>query len=243
MASTTELLEAGWDALIEAGFRTGDFVPARKLLEAARTRAVEDGEIAAEAAALDGMGMLAHYSSVVTLLSGGTVTEADADAEEAFFQRALGLHLEADDIPGSAQSLFGIGLVSQVLRGDWVSAVPHFRQALTIVEEDAGVDLYTRSEVHRHIGFYYLVEAGEPEVAVRHLRASLDLREELGDPRRIPSGRTALAQAHLAAGDRCRAIDLLERAVTEAERAGLTQDRINDAKQALREAQQTLDDG
>src|SRR5260370_23695332 len=34
-----------------------------------------------------------------------------------------------------------------------------------------------------------------------YLQLSLDLREELGDERRIPSGQVALAQAHLSAGN------------------------------------------
>jgi tetratricopeptide (TPR) repeat protein len=240
VASSTELLRAGWDALIEAAFRTGDFTLGRQLLESARTRAVQDGDVAAEAAAIDGLGMLAHYSNVCKLMSGETVAEADADAEEALFHSALRLHREVDDLAGSAQSLLGVGLVLQVLRHDWGSAVLSFGQALAIVEECATVDLYTRSEIHRHMGFYYLVEAQEPDVAVRHLQESLNLREELADPCRIPSGLIALAQAYLAAGDRHRAIELLKRAVAEAHNAGLMQERINDAENVLREAQAGL---
>src|SRR5262249_7564018 len=99
-------------------------------------------------------------------------------------------------------------------------------------------DLYLRSEVHRHVGFYYLAEDDQPTVAVRHLQLSLDLREELGDPRRVPSGQVALARAELAAGHRERAIELLTKAVTQAKAAGLRAERRADAEDALREAQQ-----
>jgi hypothetical protein len=114
--------------------------------------------------------------------------------------------------------------------------MPHFREALEIVEREPGVDLYTRSEVHRHIGFYYLVEAVDPVAAVTHLQISLDLRHELADPRRIPSGLLALGEAELAAGNRGRALQLLEQAVTQARSAGLARERIVDIERTLQAA-------
>jgi hypothetical protein len=87
------------------------------------------------------------------------------------------------------------------------------------------------------------MEDEQPTAAVRHLQLSLDLREEFGDPRRIPSGQVALARAELAAGNRERAIELLTNAVMQAREAGLLAERIADAERALREAQeQTGDD-
>jgi hypothetical protein len=50
--------------------------------------------------------------------------------------------------------------------------MPYFRAALEILEQQPGVDLYTRSEVYRHIGFYYLVEASDPSAAISHLQVS-----------------------------------------------------------------------
>jgi hypothetical protein len=122
--------------------------------------------------------------------------------------------------------------------------MPYFWQALELVEvKDADTGLYLRSEVHRHVGFYFLVADEQPAEAVRHLQLSLDLREELGDPRRIPSGQVALAQAELAAGHRDRAIELLRAAVLQAREAGLLAARIEDAERALREAEATPDTG
>ena len=106
------------------------------------------------------------------------------------------------------------------------------------VEENG--DLYGRSEIHRHLGFYYLAEDVRPEEAVRQLGYSLALRERLGDPRRIPSALVALGEAELAAGNLPRAVELLSRALILARRAGLQSWRVRDAEQHLREAEAAL---
>jgi hypothetical protein len=161
---------------------------------------------------------------------------AQAKAEEPGGARADASQAEMGAV-GTAQALFGLGLVFQVLHNDWMTAMPYFWQALDLVSKpDAAADLYLRSEVHRHVGFYFLVEDVRPPQAVRHLQLSLDLREELADPRRLPSGRQALAQAELSAGNRDRAVGLLTQAVAEARAAGLTQQWIEDVERDLREA-------
>ena len=58
----------------------------------------------------------------------------------------------------------------------------------------------TRSEIHRHIGFYHLVDEKRYDEALRYLRISLELREQHGDARWIPSGTLAIGQALLMAG-------------------------------------------
>jgi hypothetical protein len=122
--------------------------------------------------------------------------------------------------------------------------MPYFWQALDLAYAPrSDADAYLRSEVHRHIGFYFLVEDEQPAEAVRHLQLSLDLREEFGDPRRIPSGLVALGRAELVAGHRERAIDLLTNAVTQARDAGLLAERVADAERVLREAQDETGDG
>jgi len=232
------LLAAGEEALAEAAFRTGDFGTARKLLTAAHAQAAEGTDVSAQARSLDALGMLAHYENITKLMSGEPVSEADTDAEERLFRRAMACWQQAGEPPASAQSLFGLGLVYQVLHRDWTTAMPYYWQALGLVgNPDVQAELYLRSEVHRHVGFYFLVEAEQPGEAVRHLQISLDLREELGDQRRLPSGLVALAQAELAAGGRDRAIELFRRAVAESREAGLLAERIKDAEQALAEAE------
>ena len=133
-----------------------------------------------------------------------------------------------------------MGLVFQVLHDEWAAAMPYFWQALDLSRalEERG-DLYARSEVHRHVGFYYHVEADIPGEAVRHLQISLELREEHGDPRLIPSALVSLGEAELAAGNSERAIELLTRAVADSRAAGLLPRRVEDAERALREAQAT----
>ncbi|HKD89251.1 MAG TPA: tetratricopeptide repeat protein [Streptosporangiaceae bacterium] len=233
------LLAAGDDALADAAFRTGDFGSARELLEAAHAAAAQSAEVSEKAGALDALGMLAHHENITKLMGGSAVSEADIDAEERLFRQALACWQELGEPPDSAQSLFGLGLVYQVLHSDWTTAMPYYWQALGLITGQAAVEPYLRSEVHRHVGFYFLAEASQPAEAVRHLQISLDLREELGDPRRIPSGLVALAQAELEAGDRDRAIELLTRAVAEGREAGLLPERIKDAERALAEAEAT----
>jgi len=131
-----------------------------------------------------------------------------------------------------------MGLVHQVLRRDWRAAMPYFWQAFGLAEamEESG-DRYGRSEVHRHVGFYYLVEDVRPREAVRQLGHSLALRERLGDPRLLPSALVALGEAELAAGHAPRAVELLRRAVPLAHDAALLPWRIADAEQTLRQAE------
>ncbi|HEY2505612.1 MAG TPA: tetratricopeptide repeat protein [Streptosporangiaceae bacterium] len=234
----TELLAAGDEALAEAGFRTGDFTAARELLERAAEAAGKADDKDGSARAANSRAMVLHYDSITKLMTGEEPDRADVDAEERLFRQALAHWQGTGNHADSAQSLFGLGLVYQVLHRDWMTAMPYYWQALDLVTKpDSGADLYLRSEVHRHVGFYFHYEAGQPAEAVRHLQLSLDLREELGDPRRIPSGLVALGEAELAAGNRDRAVELLRRAVAQARGAGLTSARIEATEQALREAE------
>jgi tetratricopeptide (TPR) repeat protein len=232
------LLAEGDDALTEAAFRTGDFDRARELLESARAEAAPSADVAAHARSLDLLGLLLHYENIAKLMGGSAVSADAVEAEEQMFRQALACWNKLGEPVGAAQSLFGLGLVYQVLHSDWMTAMPYYWQALGLVSDpDADADLYLRSEVHRHVGFYFLVEARQPGEAERHLQISLDLRQELGDPRRIPSGLLALGRAVLESGGRDRAIELLQRAVAEARAAELLPQRIRDAESALAEAE------
>jgi tetratricopeptide (TPR) repeat protein len=228
--SAAELLAAGAEALLEAAFRTGDYADIQTRLQAARVRAGADGDRATKAAALDRLGWLLHFQA----LDHG-VEHADADAEEALFQQALAIRRDIQDPAGVAGSLFGVGLVQQVLRRDWDAAMPYFWEALALADQHG--DELTRSEVHRHVGFFYLVNDVQPDRALHHLRISLQLRERHGDPRWIPSGTLALGQGELAAGNRAEAIRRLREAVGQARAAGLRQRRIDQAEEALRRAE------
>ncbi|HEV8064411.1 MAG TPA: hypothetical protein VGP46_06245 [Acidimicrobiales bacterium] len=239
--SAQGLLAEAEEALVEAGFRTGDFKKAAALLEAALERATEGEDESTVAGAYDALGLLMHYENIAALMGGGEVDPSEVDLEAELFGTALSMQERLGDVAGRAQSLFGLGLVAQVLRHDWATAMPYFWEALEIVDADnSGCDLYRRSEVHRHVGFYFLLEDAQPERAVEHLQISLDLREELGDLRRIPSGLVALGRAEMAAGRPERAVELLRDAVAKSHSAGLTPARIADAESVLKEAEAAL---
>jgi len=156
-------------------------------------------------------------------------------------RQALAIWRETGDPAGTARGLFGLSLVFQVLRRDWAAAMPYLWQSFGLAEalEESG-DLYGRSEIHRHLGFYYLAEDVRPREAVRQLGYSLALREKLGDPRRVPSALVALGEAEMAAGHPRRATELLSRAVTLARETSLLPWRIHDAEQNLRQAEESL---
>jgi tetratricopeptide (TPR) repeat protein len=229
------------EALSEAAFRTGDFTGAERLFGEARAIAERDGDREAEALAVGGLGMVRHYRNITTLVGGDTPDDADVAAEEELMRRSLAIWEEIGDPAGTARALFGVALVFQVLRRDWAAAMPYFWRSFGLAEavEESG-DLYGRSEIHRHLGFYYLIEDVRPREAVRQLGYSLALRERLGDPRRIPSALVALGEAEMAAGNLQRAVDLLSRALMLARQADLQPWRIQAAEQALRDAEAAL---
>jgi tetratricopeptide (TPR) repeat protein len=232
------------EALAEAAFCTGEFTGAERLFAEAQSVAARDGDQEAEARAVGGLGMAHHYRNIAALVGGQAPANADIVAEDDLMRRALALSREAGDTAGTARALFGVGLVLQVLRRDWDAAMRYFWQAFGLAEalEESG-DLYGRSEIHRHVGFYYLVEDVRPREAVRQLGHSLALRERLGDPRRIPSALVALGQAEMAAGNFSHALDLLRRAVPLAHDAGLLPWRITDAEQNLRDTEAAAAEG
>jgi tetratricopeptide (TPR) repeat protein len=236
--SIQDLLAAGDAAITTAAFQTGDFETARELLEQAQVRAGDTGDPGSLARALNGLGMVVHHQNLGLLISGSTPAEQDVEAEERLFRRALAAAEEAGEAASTAQSLFGLGLVFQVLRRDWMTAMPFYWQALGLVSAPgAEAGPYLRSEVHRHVGFYFGYEDVRPPEAIRHLQISLDLREELGDQRYLPSALVALGEVELSAGNPGRAVELLARAAELARAEQLLPHRIEDAERALRDAQ------
>jgi len=228
--SARELLAAGTEAMYEAAFRTGDYSNAETMLEATQSRAAAEGDRATEAGALDRLAWLMHFRALDRNREG-----ADPDAEEALFRRALAIQQELGDQAGIAAALFGLGLVHQVLRRDPTAAFAFFQEAVELADQHA--DALLRSECHRHVGFHYLVGDRQPEQAVWHLRRSLELREEWGDPRWVPSGMLALGWAELAAGRRVEGTELIRHAARAARDAGLSEQRIRDAEDWLHRAE------
>jgi tetratricopeptide (TPR) repeat protein len=236
--SIQDLLAAGDAAITTAALQTGDFATAREFLQEARQQAETAGDAGCLAHALNGLGRMAHHQNLGVLISGTAPADAAIEAEEKLFRSALAGAQEAGQTAVAAESLFGLGLVFQVLRRDWMTAMPYYWQALGMVTApDTQAGPYLRSEVHRHLGFYFAYEDVQPAQAIRHLQISLDLREELGDPRQLPSALVALGEAELSAGHPDRAVDLLARAVELARAEKLLAHRIEDAERALRDAE------
>ncbi|MFI5930918.1 tetratricopeptide repeat protein [Actinoplanes sp. NPDC051494] len=233
MGTTGETVAAGNEAMYQAAFRTGDYSEAEsiftKLLSWARGR----GDRAAEAAALDRLGMLFHFRALER-----DRTAADTTTEVRFFEQALSIRRDLDDPAGIAESAFGLGLVHQVLRGDWDTAMPLYREAFALAEQHG--DLLLRSEVHRHIGFFHAVGDLQSDLALHHLKISHDLRAELGDPRWIPGGTVALGIAELADGLRDQGLAHLRQALQQARDAGLSAQRVGWIEQFLHDTEAEL---
>ncbi|WP_067504002.1 tetratricopeptide repeat protein [Actinoplanes sp. TFC3] len=228
-----ETLTSGNEALYEAAFRTGDYTEAETTFAELLTRARESGDRVLEAAALDRLGMLAHFKAL-----DGDLAKADADAEQRLFEQALEIRRDLGDPAAVAESLFGLGLVHQVLRGDWDAAMPNYTEALQLADKHG--DLLLRSEVHRHVGFYYALSDLQSDRALHHLRISHDLREELGDQRWIPGGTVALGLAEITDGLRDQGLAHLHEALDQARAAGLSAERIGWIEQFLHNAEEGL---
>src|SRR5690349_8870971 len=219
MGTTGDTLTAGNEAMIEAAFRTGDYEAAERTFQELLTRARADGDRTLEAAVLDRQAMLMHFRAL-----DGDLDKADSEGEEALFHQALEIRRDLGDSAGTAESLFGVGLVHQVLRQDWAAAMPYYWEALDLADRHG--DLLLRSEVHRHVGFYYAMSDLQSDKALEHLRISHELRAELGDPRWIPGGTVALGIAELADGLREQGLAHVREAVAQAREAGLSPHRV-----------------
>lgn len=228
--TAAELLAEGTDALMAASFDQGSFDEAQTVLQEARHQAVHEGDRRTEAAALDKLAMVMHYRALES-----DRDTSNADAEEALFREALAIQREIDDQAGVAESLFGVGLVHQVLRRDGATAVPYFREALTLADQHA--DAYVRSECYRHMGFYYFAEEHDADTALENLQISQRLREEWGDPRSISSGTVAIGQIELLAGRHADAAASLRTALEQMERAGVGGRRAEIAAEWMRRAE------
>ena len=239
-----ELCAAADEALTQASFCTWEFAEAERLFSDAAAAAMRDGDTAGLARATSGLGQVHHGRNIAKLVTGGVPTEPDIAAQEDLLVHALGLWQEAGDSAGTGRALFDLSLVFQVLRRDWDTGMRYLWQAVGLAEAVAeSGDLYGCSEIHRHLGFYYLLEDIRPREAVRQFGHSLELRERIGDPRLLPSALVVLGNAELAAGNPGHAVALLRRAVTVARQAALLPWRVQDAEETLRRAEAAAQGG
>jgi tetratricopeptide (TPR) repeat protein len=236
---SAELLAAGREALARAYLRTGDYDDVDRRAEDALRTAVAAGDRRMEASALALQGMTLHFRAIE--LPPEERAAIDTGPEQGLFEQALVMRKELEDAEGVAESMFQLGLVHQVLRRDLDAGAPCFREALALVETVPGADLLLRSEIHRHVSFDLLVREERPEDALRHLRASYELRTQLPERGWQASALTALSMAARTAGRRGDAVDYGRRALALAQAEGLRQRHIRAAEDALDAAEAMAD--
>jgi tetratricopeptide (TPR) repeat protein len=148
--------------------------------------------------------------------------------ELALFGRAAALYHRLGDIRGEGESLLWVGAFHQVVRGDDDAAGPPLERAWSLAQS-AG-DKLTVSCVVRHLGFAEMA-AGRLEGARELLEESVRLCRELGFAPGVAAGVLALGELAARAGDRDRALALLDEATAIAAGAG-AQEIVRRAEQA-----------
>lgn len=137
--------------------------------------------------------------------------------ELELFERAAALYHQLGDIRGEGESLFWVGTFHQVVRGDDDAAGPPLERAWSLAHS-AG-DKLTLSYVVRHLGFAEMA-AGRLDAARGLLEESVRLRREIGFTPGVAAGLLSLAELAARAGDRDRALALLDEAAAIAAEAG-----------------------
>ena len=137
--------------------------------------------------------------------------------ELALFERAAALYHQLGDACGEGESLFWVGTFHQVVRGDDDAAGPPLERAWSLAQ--AAGDKLTVSYVVRHLGFAEMA-AGRLDGARELLEESVRLRREIGFAPGVAAGVLALAELAARAGDRDRALVLLDEAAAIAVDAG-----------------------
>jgi tetratricopeptide (TPR) repeat protein len=234
--TSDELIARARKALADAYLRTGDYDAVDGVVEEAggAARAAADRRAEAEVLALEGMTL--HFRAIE--LSPEERVAIDHGPEQRLFERALARRREVGDTEGVAESLFQLGLVQQVLRRDLEAGAPLFREALAVVEAVPDADLLLRSEIHRHVGFDLLLREERPDDALRHLRASYELRTQLPEQGWLGSALVALSMGARLAGDRDDALDYARRAVELATSEGLRERHVKAGAGALDAAEE-----
>lgn len=172
-------------------------------------RSEEDDTLLATALDLRGRALHARF------LADRSAGEPDGELE--LFERGLALR-RADDARGRAESLFHVGLVHQVVRGDGARSEPYFEESYRLAGE-AGDDVLESYAV-RHLG-WTRQERGDVEGARKAFEASLRLRERAGFLPGVGAAALALAEFESEQGRPERARELLTHARQVFEQLGM----------------------
>ena len=132
----------------------------------------------------------------------------EPENELAFFQRGLELRQKDGTKSQIAESIFHIGVVHDVIRKDYETALKYHQEAYDLARE--ADDKVTASYAIRHIAFTHIA-ANELETAQEALEESLRLREEVGFIPGTAFALAALANLDMRKGDRESALTRLER--------------------------------
>jgi tetratricopeptide (TPR) repeat protein len=159
-------------------------------IEAVERAAAERGDRSLEAFALSRRGLALHGDFLRDRSRG------EPPGELELFERALELRRDLGDMNAFAESLFHVGLVHQVVRGDNETSRPFFESSY-----GAATDPVTRSYALRHIAFCEDA-AGDEAAAERHHEEALELRREAGWQAGIAAQLAQVAEHRARRGDR-----------------------------------------
>lgn len=163
---------------------------------------------AANDAALLGAAWDARGMSLHAFFLNGDRKQEPPD-ELASFERGLALRRQGEDQAAIADSLFHVGLVYGVVRGDHTTAMPYFQESYALAT--AAGDPIVASYAIRHVAFAHHA-FGELPSAHAALLESLRLREKAGFVPGVAMALHMLAYAQTELGDRDGARTSLERA-------------------------------
>jgi pimeloyl-ACP methyl ester carboxylesterase len=166
------------------------------LLAEAMVHAEAANSEALRAAVWDARGNALHATFVSGRTAGIPVEHPD---ELACFARGLAMRRTLGNPRELAESLFHVGLVHQVVRGEPAASLPYFQEAYDrAIQSD---DTILQSYAIRHLGLAKSA-VGDAAAARPALLESLRLREEAGFVPCIALALIPLAQDALAEGDR-----------------------------------------
>jgi tetratricopeptide (TPR) repeat protein len=134
-------------------------------------------------------GRVVHARFLHERAATGSAPAEDA-TELPLFQRALDLYRALGDTQGEAESLFWIGCLHQVIRGDDAAAVPTLERARELAARIG--DKPTESEALRHLGIAAHM-AGRLDEARELLEESSALRHEIGSLPGVAANMVGLA--------------------------------------------------
>jgi tetratricopeptide (TPR) repeat protein len=223
-------------AQLDAAYRTGDFAGVERLLDEALRAAAEEGDRAAEAAAIDQRGEFAYRRAAQRPRE--ERRDEDIDSARDAFERALAIRRELGDMDGAAESLFHLGRLAQVLRGDHATAFRLLRQALPLA---AGSVL--TGDVHLHIGVHVEHWGDGPAAALPHLEQAVSLWRGQPEPGLLVVALVTLAWCELHAGLAGQAAAHAREALDLARGSGLRERYVRRAEAAVSAAEAASGEG